>query len=152
MSRILAFAVVFVIVLSSNTFAQVAPKTSPAAAPVPAETKELVRRLLEANGMRASIIRIFEDIIKQAPAESQKQLRDALQSDAIIDNIIPIYAKHFTPDEIRELIAFYKSPIGAKNLALTSQLMTEVMEVSGQYFQDKVSKIETPATSQTAPK
>ncbi len=131
--------------VSSNALAQVAAKPASGADAVVPEIKELVRRLLEANGMRASLIRIFEDIIKNAPAESQKALQDVLKSDAIIDNIIPVYAKHFTADELKELIAFYKSPTGAKNLALTPQLMVEVMEVSQKYFEDNAKEIPKPA-------
>ncbi len=139
MKKILWISLLVFVCVSSIAFAQVT------AVPVTSETKELVRRLLEANGMRTSLIRIFEDIISRAPADSQQELRDLLKPDVIIDNIVPVYAKHFTPAELTELIAFYKSPVGVKNLALTPQLMTEVMQVSQKYFEDNVKKLEKPA-------
>lgn len=120
----------------SPVFAQMASKL----AAVSPETKELVIRLLEANGVRKSIIQIFEDIISRAPEDDKAKLREILKSDAIIENIVPVYVEHFTPAELKELIAFYKSPVGAKNLALTPVLMTEVMEVTGRYFEDQMNQ------------
>lgn len=103
--------------------------------PLTPEVKELIQRLLEANGVRESLNRIFEDIISRAPAEQQKYLRDVLKTDEIIETISPVYAKYFTPEELKEMIEFYKSPIGTKNLVLTPKLMTEVMQLAGQYFE-----------------
>ncbi len=145
MKRLFYFSSLICLLFVSNVFAQIEGGQTPNA--VAPETQELVRRLLEANGTRASLIRIFEDIIKRAPADSQKQLQEVLKSDAIIDNIIPVYAKHFTPAELKELIAFYKSPVGAKNLALTPKLMSEVMQVSAQYFENHTKVLEKPAQS-----
>ncbi len=107
---------------------------------IPLETKELVRRLLEANGTRDSLTRIMEEIIKDAPEEKQASLRNLLRSDALIDQVIPIYAKYFTVAELKELVAFYKSPVGAKNLQLTPKLMTDVMATTAKYFQDNSPK------------
>jgi hypothetical protein len=38
-----------------------------------------------------------------------------------------IYARHFTAQELREIIAFYRTPTGSKLLQLTPQLSAEVM-------------------------
>jgi uncharacterized protein len=38
-----------------------------------------------------------------------------------------IYARHFTAQELREIIAFYRTPTGGKLLQLTPQLSAEVM-------------------------
>ncbi|MCB9771442.1 MAG: DUF2059 domain-containing protein [Candidatus Omnitrophica bacterium] len=138
MKKIMVVLVMFVTIFAGQALAQ-APKDS-----VSTETKELVRRLLEANGMRESLLGIFEDIISQAPPESQKELHDVLKADAIIDSVIPVYAKYFTQDELRALITFYKSPVGVKNLGLTPKLMTEVMQTAGQYFEEKTKNIVLP--------
>ena len=37
----------------------------------------------------------------------------------------PIYARHFTVDELQELAAFYRTPIGAKALRELPQVMGE---------------------------
>ncbi len=148
----ICFVGFFIFVLAStNVFAQVPADLKLTPSVVTLETKELVRRLLEANGTRESLIAIFEDIIKRAPVESQKELRSLLKPDAIIDNIVPIYAKYFTDQELKELIVFYKSPVGAKNLALTPRLMTEVMEASAQYFENNTKSLKKPSNVKTHP-
>ncbi len=137
--------------LSSDAFAQMPGKMGVKTLPLLPETKELVQRLLEANGMRENLIRIFEDIINQAPVEKQKELRDILKTDEIIEVIIPVYAKNFTADELKELITFYKSPAGAKNLKLTPVLMNQVMQASGKYFEDRVNQLEKSAPAKAKP-
>lgn len=42
--------------------------------------------------------------------------------------IIPLYDKYFTEDEVRALIAFYKSPTGQKMVDLTPTLFQEAMQ------------------------
>lgn len=139
--------VLTMMMIVSPAFAQLASKSA-AVAP---ETKELVIRLLEANGVRKSIIQIFEDIISRAPEADKTKLREILKSDMIIENIVPVYVKHFTPAELKELIAFYKSPVGAKNLSLTPVLMTEVMEVTGNYFEDQMNQFQKSNQVKTKP-
>ena len=43
----------------------------------------------------------------------------------IMKDAPPIYARHFTLDELRQLIAFYKSPVGAKAMRELPQVMAE---------------------------
>lgn len=38
----------------------------------------------------------------------------------------PIYARYFTADELRQLVAFYKTPIGAKSLSQMPKVMGEL--------------------------
>ena len=147
MRRICIVMVLALLLVSSPAMAQLASKP----AVVSPETKELVIRLLEANGERNSIIQIFEDIISRAPEDEKTKLREILKSDAIIENIVPVYVKHFTPAELKELIAFYKSPVGAKNLALTPVLMTEVMEVTGKYFEEQMNQFQKLNQVKTKP-
>jgi hypothetical protein len=38
----------------------------------------------------------------------------------------PVYARHFTVDELHQLLAFYKSPVGAKALRTMPAVMAEL--------------------------
>ena len=42
--------------------------------------------------------------------------------------IVPIYARHFTTDELRQLLAFYRTPIGQKVLTEQPAIAREAME------------------------
>lgn len=147
MRKICGVMVLALMVMTSPVFAQLASKPSA----VSPETKELVIRLMEANGVRKSIIQIFEDIISRAPEDQKERLRGILKSDAIIENIVPVYVKHFTSAELKELIVFYKSPVGAKNLALTPVLMTEVMEATSKYFEERMNQLQKLDQVKTKP-
>ena len=46
---------------------------------------------------------------------------------AIDDLMIPIYDKHFTDSEIRDLVTFYRSPVGQKVITSMPELMMETM-------------------------
>jgi len=45
----------------------------------------------------------------------------------IMDDAPVVYAHHFTASELRELIAFYRTPIGKKAISVLPQVTTEIM-------------------------
>jgi hypothetical protein len=51
----------------------------------------------------------------------------------LIDQIIPVYDKYFTGQEIKELLAFYQSPTGRKTMVVLPKVTNETME-AGQRF------------------
>ena len=50
--------------------------------------------------------------------------------DGIMDMIVTIYAKHLTHQDIREILAFYETPVGQKTIRIMPQLMQETMQGS----------------------
>ena len=48
----------------------------------------------------------------------------------LVDLVIPSYDKYFSDAEIRELTAFYQTPVGKKAITVMPQLMNEVMQAS----------------------
>ena len=53
----------------------------------------------------------------------------------------PVYARHYTLDEVRQLSAFYKTPVGHKSLVVMPQLMAESMAVSNQVLGPRLNKL-----------
>lgn len=111
------------------------------------EKKELIKRFLEANGTRENISLIFSDVVNRAPEQNRTQLKAVLQSDAVIDRLVPIYAEVFNEEELKELITFYVSPTGHKNLKMTPKIMEKVLQEAAKYFDDISSQL-PPAPSQ----
>src|SRR5262245_15517371 len=65
----------------------------------------------------------------EAIADLRKEL-DRIQFEYMMTIVAEgpaIYARHFTTQELREIIAFYRTPTGGKLLQLTPQLSAEVM-------------------------
>jgi hypothetical protein len=73
-----------------------------------------------------------EQKVRETTARVNKKFREALQRlnymQAIEDDTASIFDKHFTESELKEWIAFYKSPIGKKMVQLMPVMMSESME------------------------
>jgi Uncharacterized protein conserved in bacteria len=52
----------------------------------------------------------------------------------------PIYDKYFTESDLKELVAFYKSPVGKKSLEVMPKMMLDVMKQAQEVFMPKVKK------------
>ena len=45
--------------------------------------------------------------------------------DGLLEAVVPIYEKHFTPAEINDLLAFYRTPAGRKAISVMPAVMNE---------------------------
>lgn len=59
----------------------------------------------------------------------QEFLGDPKLVDEMMVEIAPLYAANFSVAEIKQLSVFYRSPLGAKMLALSPKLMAEGMQI-----------------------
>ena len=64
------------------------------------------------------------------------EVSNELDKESYYDLVVPIYQKYFTPDDIEELVAFYKSSVGRKLISVTPNIMKE----TGQAGQEWVKK------------
>ena len=89
------------------------------------------RAALEAANPGKSVA--IGEIVGLIEAEFAKQLP------TMVDAFATIYIKHFTAEELRELNAFYDSPLGRKLIKDMPALMQEGMAV-GQMFGLKIAR------------
>jgi|HubBroStandDraft_5_1064220.scaffolds.fasta_scaffold00695_3 hypothetical protein len=137
---ILAACSAFTLAAASPAHAQAAPGTAPAQKPAaqaaaPAEkldpAKEAaIRHLLDlteiskmGDNISAGISREVQNAAGRAVAQDQvpkfmqefsAKFTTAAPVSKVTDAIVPIYAKHFTLEEIQGLTKFYESPLGQK--------------------------------------
>jgi hypothetical protein len=83
---------------------------------------------------RAKADKIDDATIAELRAEFER-IQVAFASDAMKD-APPIYARHFTIPEIKELTAFYQTPTGAKALREMPQVMGELTTLMVPRLQD----------------
>ena len=100
--------------------------------------RELILSLIDASGARENMNQMFTQILSQAPADQGQKLREVFSVDEVISQLVPIYDKYFTEDELKGLINFYKSPLGHKLLTVTPLIMQDSMTASVEYFQNKM--------------
>lgn len=84
----------------------------------PAMEPEIRRQLPDANaetmkGFRADYVRIVTERTGELMAETPA-----------------IYARHYTAAELRELIAFYRSPVGRKSLAVMPSIVGDMVRIA----------------------
>ena len=103
------------------------------------DKEQLIRRLLEVNGTRDSMNLRFNQIINKAPLEQQGELRKIIKTEEIIKRLIPLYAKYYTVEELKELITFYNSPTGRKHLETVPKIMEDSLHEIAKYFEEKAA-------------
>lgn len=151
------------ILLSSlSLFAQQKPVTTKSAANPPkhttvktaADTEAAkvadIRRLLDltgtrdmVDGMKSSMMEQFRRNAPGMPDGMLTELMAELKADDLVESMIPVYSKHFTGADIKQLIAFYQSPFGKKVLREMPQIITESNEVGARWGEGVVQRVAT---------
>ena len=106
--------------------------------------QELILMLISASGAKENMNQMFNEIIAQVSPEEAQKLKGVFDVDDVISQLVPVYDKYFTEDELRGIIAFYKGPLGRKLIMVTPLIMQDSAEVSLMYFQNKIQPIESP--------
>ena len=94
-------------------------------------------------------------IEKMVPGVAQavgKIFSDPALMDEMVAEIVPLYARHFTTAEIKQLTAFYATPLGRKMMATMPKLSAESMVISqrivtprlGKLMQDVMQDVQKP--------
>lgn len=65
-------------------------------------------------------------------ASMQEVMNDPALVDEILAETVPLYARTFSADELKQIAAFYRTPVGAKMLSAMPQLMGEGMQIGQQ--------------------
>jgi hypothetical protein len=71
----------------------------------------------------------------------QGVLNDPTMIDDILAETVPLYARTFSADEIKQMTAFYRTPVGAKMLATMPQLMSQGMQIGQQVVMRRVGPL-----------
>jgi len=111
-----------------------------------AEMQEDIRSLMEVMGAGNLAVQMMNQMLgpmKQAmpnvPEEFWAKFMAKLDMSEVIDMIVPIYAKYFTHDEIKQLLAFYRTPLGQKVIATLPAVIQESM-LAGQKWGEQLGQ------------
>lgn len=99
-----------------------------------AVSNQIIDMLSKENpDMPEKTIAVIKDEVNQIYVEEMPGL---------LAEIVPVYAKHFTHEEIKSLIAFYGTPIGKKSIKVMPSILSECMQAGqlwGQSLEQKLS-------------
>lgn len=80
-----------------------------------------------------SMIPIIKQSIRNVPDELLAKL---IRTDRILDSAVPIYQRHFSEEEMQELIEFYRSPVGTKYANEREAIFREAKQVADKESQE----------------
>lgn len=101
-----------------------------------------VRKLLEVTeaGERAkkTMDELFDQYRKDPDLAEFADLYKEVDTQQLVELIVPIYMKHYSEEEINGLIEFYKTPVGRKLIQTQPKIMKETMEVYGKWWEERI--------------
>ena len=107
-----------------------------------------IRRLLELTGtremvnqMKSSMVAQYRQNVPNIPSAMFDEMMAELKAEDLEESMIPVYANHFTGDDIKQLIAFYESPFGRKVMREMPQIIAEANNVGIQWGQGVVTRV-----------
>lgn len=146
MKRHSAFLAIILLVASA-AFAQLAPPASDASA-----SKEDIQKLFEVMQIHQQMRQVMDAMMKQQTAMIDETLKKRypqtsaekiaranrmivetvkdMPMDAMLDDMIPIYQRHFSKTDIDAMSTFYASPTGQKMMREMPALTSESMQAS----------------------
>lgn len=131
---------------------QAAP-AAPAASAAPAAAKsnpklEDVRRLLKLMGQAKvgqqvidQMIPAMKESVPHVPAGFWEDFRKEAKPDELFDQLAIIYDKHFSHSEVKEIIAFYESPAGKKQISEMPAVTREFIVAQQAWTQALAEKV-----------
>lgn len=131
-------AAIFCFALSIQAFSQSSSK------------QQAIRELLEVTGSAKlgmqvvnNMVSAYQKSYSKADSSFWDEFLKEIKPDEFVTLTIPIYDKYFSEEEIRQLIAFYKTPTGQKIISTMPSVMKEAMAAGqtwGKEISDKILK------------
>ena len=132
MKKNLLLTALFIIIASSCSFAQ-----------NNASYRSSLKQLMQLSGAEGTykgvisqMITLFKQQQPSVPAAFWDEFSlemNKVAIDQVVDLILPAYQKHLTEEEIKGVIAFYKTPVGKKYASKTPVITQESM-IAGQVW------------------
>ena len=72
----------------------------------------------------------------------EEELFRVFTAERVVEELVPIYDRHFTGEEIEDLIAFYESAAGKKFVAMQPQIITEANGVGQRVALEAIQAIQ----------
>lgn len=94
---------------------------------------------LDATQRKAALDKAAKNV-PEAVAGVNAIVSDPKLVDEMITEIVPLYARHFTLAEIKAMTVFYKSPAGAKMLAVMPRVQAEAMQATQKSVLPRIQK------------
>ena len=123
--------------------------TVAAHAEITPEKKVEIEKLLKvtgivnlANQMLSRMITTYQKAYPNTSAESWERFRKKLNASELIEQIVPLYDKYYTLEDLRDINTFYESPAGKKIITTLPSLTQESMTIGQEWGDKKAAELE----------
>jgi hypothetical protein len=82
------------------------------------------------DAQRAEKLAKLESELPKLGAVVQGVLNDPALMVEMEGEMLALYARHFTAEELKQMAAYYRTPVGKKTMQLMPQVMTEAVAIS----------------------
>lgn len=133
--------------------AQTATASAPAAPPS-AEKKispgkeQAIRELMAITGMEKLLDQMvgqmmsgFQQELPTVPGEVWTRMAKKMNGAEVIELLIPLYDRYYTEDDLRQVIAFYKTPVGQKLMKTLPAITQEAMQIGQEWGRAKAEEV-----------
>jgi hypothetical protein len=116
--------------------------------PSPTTKAEKIRRILAQTDAHGAFrremdvqVNLKRKEVSDIPQKFWDELLKELEADKFVEMLAPIYERHFTDQELTELIAFYETPLGKKMVSTFPQVVAESQAAGGRYGEEIAQKV-----------
>ena len=113
--------------------------------------RSVLQQYLEITGTTANVstakaqmLDLYRKLMPDMPEEVWEifdERFDAIYTDNLLDIYEPIYKKHLTISDLKQIIKFYESPVGKKLTQATPEMLVESMEAGAELGQKLSAEI-----------
>ena len=110
------------------------------------ETEKVARELMKVSGSAElgdqvldQIMMLIKPLAPEISDEFWEAFRKEVNTDDLIELVVPIYAKHLSIEEMKGVVAFYQTPAG-KALASKQGVIAQESMVAGQAWGEKLGE------------
>ncbi len=104
------------------------------------DKKQLILKYMQVSGVRDNLIKTFADVVEQSPEETRQKVSNVLNVDDVLGQLVPIYDKYFTIDDLNGFIEFYEGPLGQKLFATAPLILKDSMQTSYEYINKRLQE------------
>ncbi len=112
---------------------------------LPPQMAQAMNREIESSALTPEQKQKVREGMNQPFDGAVKEAQGIVTSPKLVDDTIEkmygIYAKYYTVSDLKQLVAFYKSPIGAKTLTAMPQAINESLQAGVANFQPRINAL-----------
>lgn len=113
-----------------------------------AEKTADIRRLMQVTGTEKAVLQMTGQMINQMrqtdsriPAEFWTRFQAKIKPNELLSLLVPVYEKNYTKTEVKQLLAFYETPLGRKLIATTPVVMMESQQIGATWGRKKAQEV-----------